>query len=410
MIELIFSFLITVLPDYLYRRYRQGKRLGEEITLYNFWYELRWGITGCAVLTITLVTVIFYFHPIASNVLVGFRTVSIISDRPGRVEEVYVSNNQAVKAGDRIFRLDTSRQRAAAETARRRIAEVDAAMAQAQSELNVAKGNIVVAEGALRKAQDEQKRREELYARNPQVVTPQELARLRGATKSRQGALDAALAKREVVEAQISTGLPAQRASAEAALAEAETEIEKATVFAGTDGTVKQFVLKPGDIVNPILRPAGILVPASFSDIRFLATFGQISAQVLHVGMVAEISCSSKPLTVIPMVVTEVQEVIASGQIRPTDQLLEFEERAQPGTVLTFLEPIFEGNGAYAIPRGSVCVGVAYTSHATEVETGEITGISAIAMRIVDGMGIANAIVIRAQALLLPIRAVLFGS
>ena len=109
MIELIFSFLVTILPDYLYRRYGQGKRLGEEITLYNFWYELRWGITACAVMTITLITVIFYFHPIASNVLVGFRTVSIIADRPGRVEEVYVTNNQDVKAGDRIFRLDTSR-------------------------------------------------------------------------------------------------------------------------------------------------------------------------------------------------------------------------------------------------------------------------------------------------------------
>jgi hypothetical protein len=30
-------------------------------------------------------------------------------------------------------------------------------------------------------------------------------------------------------------------------------------------------------------------------------------------------------------------------------------------------------------------------------------------MRIVDGMGIANAIVIRVQALMLPIRAVVFG-
>ena len=54
MLELTFSFLITILPDYLYRRYGQGKRLGEEITLFNFWYELRWGITACAVLTLTL--------------------------------------------------------------------------------------------------------------------------------------------------------------------------------------------------------------------------------------------------------------------------------------------------------------------------------------------------------------------
>ena len=89
MLELIFSALITLLPDYIYRTRYQGKK----ITLFSFWYELRWGIAACVALTLTLITVIFYYHPIASNVISGFRTVSIISDRPGRVEEVYVSND-----------------------------------------------------------------------------------------------------------------------------------------------------------------------------------------------------------------------------------------------------------------------------------------------------------------------------
>ena len=96
MIELIFSALVTILPDYLYRRYVQGRRIGHEITLFSFWYELRWGITACVALAITLITVIFYFHPTTSHVISLFRTVSIISDRPGRVEEVYVGNNETV--------------------------------------------------------------------------------------------------------------------------------------------------------------------------------------------------------------------------------------------------------------------------------------------------------------------------
>ncbi len=61
MLELIFSALITILPDYLYRRHKQGKRIGHEITLFNMWYELRWGLTSCAVLAIALITVIFTF-------------------------------------------------------------------------------------------------------------------------------------------------------------------------------------------------------------------------------------------------------------------------------------------------------------------------------------------------------------
>jgi multidrug resistance efflux pump len=408
MIELIFSALITILPDYLYRRHKQGKRLGYEINLFTVWYELRWGITSCAVLAITLISVIFYFHPGTSNVTSLFRTVTILSDTGGRVEEVFVANNQFVRAGDPIFRLDTARQRAAAETARRRITEFDAALQMAYSELNVAGGNIVAAESALRQAQDELRRREQAQQRNAQLVSEEEVESLRANAAGREGNLDAARAQLDIAQSRIDTVLPAQRASAVAALAQAETEIDKAVVYAGTDGTVTQFKLKPGDIVNPILRPAGILVPAESGIGRFQAGFGQISAQVLKVGMVTEITCASKPLSVIPMVITEIQGAISSGQLRPTDQLIDVQDRARPGTIMVVMEPVFKGH-ANTIPPGSACVGVAYTSRAAEREAGEITGFSAFISAMVDGMGIANALVIRGQALLLPIRVLVFS-
>ena len=117
MLEVILCSLVTILPDYLFRRFKQGMRWGHEINFFSMWYELRWGITGCAILSITLISVIFYYHPTATTVTSLFRTVSILSDRPGRVAEVYVQNNQDVVAGDPIFRLDTQRQEAAAETA-----------------------------------------------------------------------------------------------------------------------------------------------------------------------------------------------------------------------------------------------------------------------------------------------------
>ncbi|MEO1633210.1 MAG: biotin/lipoyl-binding protein, partial [Bacteroidota bacterium] len=43
------------------------------------------------------------------------------ADTAGRVDEVFVTNNQDVQAGEPIFRLNGDRQEAAAETARRRI-------------------------------------------------------------------------------------------------------------------------------------------------------------------------------------------------------------------------------------------------------------------------------------------------
>jgi len=407
MLELMFSALITILPDFLYRRYKQGKRLGQEITLFSVWYELRWGITGCAILATVLLTVIFYYHPTATNVTSLFRTVTILSDTGGRVEEVYVRNNQYVYEGEPIFRLDTARQQAAVETAYRRIAEVDAALVMASAELDVAQGNIHAAEAALRGAQDELIRQQQAQQRNSSVVSEREIAALQANVDSRKGALEAALASRFVIQSRIDSVLPAQRASAVSTLAQAQTEIEQATVYAGTDGTVQQFKLKPGDIVNPILRPAGILVPSSSGRGRFQAGFRQISAPVLKVGMIAEITCASKALTVIPMVVIEIQDSIASGQLRPTDQLIDIKDRARPGTIMAVLEPVFEGQADDVTP-GSACVGVAYTSREAERESGEITGFGRFTSSIVDGMGIANALVIRIQTLLLPIRALVF--
>ena len=99
MLELMVCSMVSILPDYLYRRYVQGKRFGKEITLFTVWYELRWGITICLVLTISLITMIFYYHPATSNVASLYRTVTILPEKSGRVAEVLVKLNDLVEVG-----------------------------------------------------------------------------------------------------------------------------------------------------------------------------------------------------------------------------------------------------------------------------------------------------------------------
>ncbi|SMP11147.1 HlyD family secretion protein [Shimia sagamensis] len=408
MLELIFSALITILPDYLYRRFKQGKRIGHEITLFNVWYELRWGLTSCAVLAIALITVIFHFHPAATSVSAPFRTVSILSERAGRVAEVYVSNNDQVKAGDAIFRLDTSRQEASAETARRRISEVEATLGAGTADIAAAEAQVLSAEAVFLQAQDDLTRRQEVARRNDSVVSDQELQRLTSAVIQAEGVYDGSQAVLRGIEARVAEILPAQKASAEAMLAEALTEIRLSTVTAEVDGAVTQFLLKPGDLVNPILRPAGILVPDVTGQGRFIATFKQIATPVLKDGMLVEITCAAKPLEVIPMVISERQRVVAAGQFRPGDALQDALERQRKGSVLVFLEPVYESH-TDDIPPGSTCVGMAYSNRGLEMASGEITGFARLTTSIVDGMGIANAILMRAQAILLPVRTLVFN-
>src|ERR1700752_2155652 len=110
MFEMMFCSLLTILPDYLFRRYVQGKRIGKEITFYSVWFELRWGITSCLILTVLLITTIFYNHPSTSNVTLFFRTVPIVPETVGRVAEVSVGFSGPVTQGAPLFRLDSSKQ------------------------------------------------------------------------------------------------------------------------------------------------------------------------------------------------------------------------------------------------------------------------------------------------------------
>src|ERR671910_3426039 len=127
MLEFLLASSLTILPDFLYRRFVQGKRIGREITLFSLWYELRWGITACVLLTLTLITVIFYFHPSTSSALSFFRTVPVLPETVGRVAEVYVGLRDEVEAGTPLVRLHSPQQQGAGESARRRIMETDAA-------------------------------------------------------------------------------------------------------------------------------------------------------------------------------------------------------------------------------------------------------------------------------------------
>lgn len=408
MFELFLCSLVTIFPDYLYRRYAQGKRIGREINLYSVWYELRWGITSCLALTILLITMIFYYHPSTKSAVAFFRSVPLLSEGVGRVQEVFVGPREKVKQGQALFRLDGAKQEAAIESARRRILEVDASLKQAEVELLVADGKIKEAQSSLLQAEEELATKALLREKNASTVAARELERLQRIVEGRQGALSSAEASKQSVETQISTLLPAQKGSAEAALAQAKVELDKMTVYAGVDGTVEQFALRAGDIVNPMMRPAGILIPSDAGRRGLWAGFGQIEAGVMKVGMVGEVTCVAKPLTVIPMVVTEIQDVIAAGQVRPTDLLVDPLQATRPGTLAVFMEPLYEG-GFEGIPPGSHCIANAYTNNHDLLAEGDLKGGRRAFLHAVDAVGVVHAMILRVQALLLPIQTLVLG-
>jgi multidrug resistance efflux pump len=408
MIELFLCSLVSILPDYLYRRYRQGKRIGHEITLYSVWYELRWGITACVMLTVTLITVIFYYHPATKHATAMFRTVPILPEAPGRVAEVYVGVREEVKAGQKLFRLDSTAQAAAVETATRQVAEVDAATLVATTELAAADGKIYEAEQAYRQSKVEYDTKLSLQRANPGAVAAREVERLEVNVQQRQGSVDAARANKKTIEEKIASQLPAQKQSAEAALKQAEAELAKTVVYAGVDGQLEQFALRVGDIVNPFMRPAGILVPGDAGRGAIIAGFNQIESQVVRPGLVGEATCISKPMTIIPLIVTRVQDAIAAGQLRPTDVLIDTSQTAKPGTLTVYMEPLYAGSLG-GLPPGSSCIVNVYTNNHDRLEDPATGFFHGLVLHAIDATGLVHALILRIQAILLPVQTLVLG-
>jgi multidrug resistance efflux pump len=173
-------------------------------------------------------------------------------------------------------------------------------------------------------------------------------------------------------------------------------------------GRIEQFGLRVGDIVNPFMRPAGVLIPEGAGQQALFAGFGQIESQIMKVGMVAEVTCVSKPFTVIPMVVTNVQDFIASGQFRGGEQLVDAQQVTRPGTLLVQLEPLYKG-GLTGITPGSSCIANAYSNNHDLIVSKETGFLKGAALHAVDALGLVHALILRLQALALPFQTLVFS-
>ncbi len=409
MLELLFCACLTILPDYLIKRYLFKKRWGQEINFYTIWYELRWGISACVILTVSLITLIFYYHPSTTNAITLFRTVTILPESPGRVEEVFVGNNQSVNKGDPLFRLESSSEEAAVATARSKLAEVLAEYSTARADLDKAEGAVSSAKSQLAQAEDDLNRALKLAEKDAGAISQRTIEVAKNKVATIEGELASAIANRDKIVAQIDTALPARRKTAEDSLNQALVALDKTVVSAKVSGRITQLMLQPGDIVNPFIRPAGLLIPTEVSGNQAVwAGFNQLASQVVKPGTLAEVTCMSKPFAVIPMVVTDVQISIAAGQMLPSDQMIDLKDRAAPGTLSTKLEPLYP-NGLDGVLPGSKCIANAYTYNHDLLESGELDTAQWLFYHMVDTVGVVHAMLLRIQALLVPIKVLVFS-
>ena len=169
----------------------------------------------------------------------------------------------------------------------------------------------------------------------------------------------------------------------------------------------QQFAVRPGDVINPMRRSAGILVPEQ-PITGLLAGSGQIESQVIKVGMVGEVTCIAKPWQVIPMAVVGVQPVVAFGQVRQTDPVVDVPQMARPGSITVVMEPLYKAR-LDDLPWERTTSPTATPTTTTRCRIPTSVSSAASGCNRVDTVGLVHALILGIRALLLPIQTLIRG-
>ena len=355
-------------------------------------------------LAFILFLTIFYSHPKSYTGLVPFRTVSVVSQTSGPVTDVAVANGQRVKKGDLLFKIENSSQKAALEQALTAFKSLDASEAKAKDGVKVAQANVTKAQASLAQLKQDLANAETLLRK--QVGRVNAVIKLRSAVKGAKAVLAAAQAQLALSQTELTDVLPAARKSAKATYDSAKVELAKTEVRAFSPGIVSQLALSVGSPTSRlILSPAMVIIPDRIKNVpvRVVAGFSQVSKNIIHVGMPAEIACDSNSNiamknAVMAARVVGIQPAIAAGQVTPGGNLIELNSRIQRGSILVFFELVYKEHEPMLLD-GSGCIVQTYTNN-VEGTVGHIiaaTGIiKAFLLRIkawgvlVTGVGLAG--------------------
>jgi membrane fusion protein (multidrug efflux system) len=235
----------------------------------------------------------------------------------GQVKDVLVHDNQNVKAGDVLVRIDPlefeiavqkaqaslaqaraqeAQSAAAASQAGTQLTEVTARVAQADAQIGQARAQLELARLTL--ARDEQ------LFKNSGAVTQAETDNARSSFSAAQAALDATTANRAAAQAAVGSAESAQKsadaqtaaadanvAATTAALHDAERKLTYTEIKAPSDGRIGNKAVEPGDSVVPSQVLVALAEPAPW----IVANFKETQLARMQVGQEVEIKVDALP-------------------------------------------------------------------------------------------------------------------
>lgn len=206
-------------------------------------------LTVVAVLAILVIRHIWNYYnsePWTRDGRVRGDVIQVSSDISGLVTEVLVQDNQTIKKGQPLFKIDVERQELDVEETRADLAKAKAGLAQAEAELANAKANVVKSQASIHLADKNAMRYSSLM---DGAISKQEQDQIFAARDESHAEHEQSLAAIEQAKANIEQ----QKALIQVAennLNLAQLNLHRSEVVAPASGTLSNFELKEGNYVK----------------------------------------------------------------------------------------------------------------------------------------------------------------
>jgi len=230
--------------------------------------------------------IVWYLHArhyeSSDDAFIDTRPVLVSPQVSGAIVAVNVTDNQVVKAGDLLAKIDPRDYQAAVGQAAAQIRQaeasiddIEAQMKAQQAQIEQATRQVQEAQAALNFARDENQRYQELVQKGAGTV--QRAQQAQSDFTGKQAALDAAMAAKIAAARQIDV-LAAKKEQAQAQLAgyqaqkaQADANLQRTELHAPTDGRIAKLTGAVGALAAPgqaimVLVPLEVWVTANFKE------------------------------------------------------------------------------------------------------------------------------------------------
>jgi membrane fusion protein (multidrug efflux system) len=259
-----------------------------------------------AALVVAAAAGVYYFRCVlpyesTDNAFIEGNVIPMASQVPGRVAELLVKDNQAVKQGDVILKIDPRDYETSLAQARADVAAARSQVNQAQAQVNASRAKVAQAQASVLAAEAENQRAADDLKRYQSVdstaISKSAFDAAQSQARTASANLEAARSQAKAAEADVTlseAGVETASAAvqqSEARVRQAELNLSYTQVTAPEDGHVTRRVVETGAYIQPGQSLMAI-VPRRY---WVVANFKEIQLTHMRVGQPVEVVVDAYP-------------------------------------------------------------------------------------------------------------------